>query len=72
MYLILSINATDDECRCECRTLNDSGSSKNNMWNPSACDYECNEACKVDESWLIGIKNVKMNLLNTTFTLLND
>ena len=35
---------------CEYKELDNWGScEKYYMWNPSACDYECNKACKIDE-----------------------
>ena len=38
------------KCRWECEELNDWSSCKNDcMWNSSACDCECNKACKIDE-----------------------
>ena len=38
------------ECRWTCKELDDWASCKDNYtWNPSACDGECNKACKVDE-----------------------
>ena len=38
-----------DECRCECKELDNWGSCKTYyIWNPSTSDYECNEACKID------------------------
>ena len=54
------------------------------MWNPSACDWECNKACKIDEyldvkncsceKRLIGkfVLECEDEILNTTKTLLND
>ena len=39
-----------DECRRDCKELDDSGSVKDDyMWNPITCDCECNKACKIDE-----------------------
>ena len=54
------------------------------MWNPRACDWECNKACKIDEyldvkncsceKRLIGkfVLECEDEILNTTKTLLND
>ena len=54
------------------------------MLNPSACDWECNKACKIDEyldvkncsceKRLIGkfVLECEDEILNTTKTLLND
>ena len=49
-----------DECRCECKELNDWCFRINNyIWlcrlNISACECECNKACKFDKC--LGIKN---------------
>ena len=39
-----------DEYQCECKKLDDWSYCKNDyMWNPSVCDCECNNACKIDE-----------------------
>ena len=39
-----------NECRYECKELNDCGSCKNDhMWNPSTCISECHTTCKNDE-----------------------
>ena len=40
------------ECRCEYKEIDDWGSSSCDMdyiCNPSACDCECNKACKIDK-----------------------
>ena len=85
----------DNECWCECKEFDDWGSEKGKgviglkdkkgyKWNPSTCDCQCNEACKIDE--YLDIKNYfcekrlisklilecKDEILNTTETLLND
>ena len=45
-----------DECRCECKELNDWGFCKNYcIWNPSTCDCKCHKACRIDE--YLDIKN---------------
>ena len=74
-----------DECRCECRELDDWGSCKNDyIWNSSTCDCECNKAFKTD--MYLNIKNCSCGklligklvlecedeILNTTETLFND
>ena len=39
-----------DESWCWCDNLNDWSSCKDHdMWNPSTCDYECNQACNMDK-----------------------
>ena len=39
-----------DECRCECKELNDWGTCKNKyVWNPKKYNCKCNKACKIDE-----------------------
>ena len=46
-----------NECWCDCKELDDWDSCENGyMWNRSACDYDCNKACKIDEF----VKNVKL------------
>ena len=53
-----------DECRCECKELDDWGSCKTDyMWNARTCDYERNKTCKVDKYLNIKIvhpKNVSL------------
>ena len=44
-----------DECRCECKELDDWSSWKNDyIWNFSTCGWKCNKACKIDENLDIG------------------
>ena len=39
-----------NECRCECKELDDWGTCKNGYtWKRSICDCECNKAWKSDE-----------------------
>ena len=36
------------KCRCECKELDDWSFCANiYMWDPSACDCKCNNACKI-------------------------
>ena len=36
------------KCRCECKELIDKGvCNKEFIWNPSNCEWECNELCDV-------------------------
>ena len=52
----------DNECRCECKELADWGSCKNDyLWNPSTCDCECENACKIDE--YLDIKLLIINII---------
>ena len=45
-----------NECRCEFKGLGNRSSFKDNyLSNPSACDYECDKACKIDK--YLDIKN---------------
>ena len=37
------------ECWCECKELDDWGSCKEYMWNPSTYDCESHKACTIDE-----------------------
>ena len=47
-YIIKKKN--HDECRCECKELNDWGTCKNKyVWNPKKYNCKCNKACKIDE-----------------------
>ena len=74
-----------DECRCECKELDNLDfCNYDYILNPSTCDCECNKACNFDE--YLDIKNCscKKRLIgklvlecedetsNTTVTLLND
>ena len=74
-----------DECHCESKKLNDRSSCKDHcMWNPSACDCECNKACKIDKCLDIKSYSCKKRLngklvfgceneiLNTTKTSLDN
>ena len=46
----------NDECRCDCKELDDSGSCKNEyMWNCKTSDCQYNKACKIEE--YLDIKN---------------
>ena len=74
-----------NECRCECKELDGWGTcEKGYIWNPSACDFVYNKACKIHkyldtkkcfcEKHLI-VKWVlvcEAELLNTTKNLIND
>ena len=45
-----------DQCRCECKELDDWDSCKDDyMWNSSTCNYECNKVYKIDK--YLDIKN---------------
>ena len=72
-----------DECWCECKELGyGSSCEKGYMWNPSTCDSECNNACKIDEHLdtknnikrLIGklVLGCEDKILNTTETSPDD
>ena len=42
---------SNGKCRCDCKELDDSSSCKDNyIRNPSTCDYECNNGCKIDKN----------------------
>ena len=46
-----------DECQCKCKELDGCRSCKDDyMRKPTACDFECNKVCKIDE--YLGIKSV--------------
>ena len=74
-----------NECRCECKELDDWSSRKNDdMWNRSTYECECNKAFKIDgyldikncscEKHLIGklVLKYEDEILHTTVTLTND
>ena len=46
----VSVNA---DKRCECKELIDKGvCNERFIWNPSNCEYECDESCDAGESRL--------------------
>ena len=47
-------NRNHNECRCQCKELDDCSSSKNDyMRNPGAFHCKCNRACKINENLYI-------------------